>query len=175
MSALPTCRHRGPTLPTGRRICHHPQLAVPEGVDQATCDECRATGLFCDQEPRDLTREILRNKRPHLLSRVWNLTRSLKAFVGDGLTTVDKAQYQRRLELCHACPERWNDDCKICGCRLSWKARGRAFGCPLGKWLAVVEPSGGEPRGPEPDDGQAIVEPSGGDREGPSDDQSTRA
>lgn len=140
MDAYPTCMHRGPLLPNGRRACTHPQLATPEGVDLATCDECRATGLFCNQPPRDLSPQIMRNKRPHLLSRVWNLSKSLKSFVDDGFTTVDRAHYERRLRICHACPQRWNDDCKLCGCRLSLKARGRAFSCPLGKWLAVVRP-----------------------------------
>lgn len=150
MSDLPPCMHRGEALGNGRMACHHPQLAVPDGVDAATCEECRAAGVFCNRPPRDMASHILRNKRPHLLSRVWNLTRSLKAFVDDGFTTVDEAQYKRRLELCNACDQRWNDDCKICGCRLSWKARGRAFSCPLGKWLAVVEPSEDPPAPSEP-------------------------
>lgn len=148
MSELPKCMHRGDNLPNGRLVCRHPQLAVPDGVDQATCDECRAAGVFFNQPPRDMTPHIMRNKRPHLLSRVWNLSRSLKAFVDDGFTTVDKAQYARRMALCNACDQRWNDDCKICGCRLSWKARGRAFACPLGKWLAVVSDAPNEPEEP---------------------------
>jgi len=139
MSKLPKCMHRGAPLENERWECHHPQLAVPDGVDARTCDECRAAGLFCNKPPRDLQPQIIRNKRPHLLSRVWNLARSLKAFADDGFTTVDKAQYERRMRLCHECPQRWNDDCKICGCRLSLKARGRAFSCPLGRWLAVVD------------------------------------
>jgi len=133
--------HRGPALAEGRFRCGHPQLAVPSGVDQSTCDECRATGIFCNRPPRELQREVMRHRRPHLLSRVWNLARSLKAFADDGFTTVDAAQYERRMRICHACPQRWNDDCELCGCRLTLKARGRAFSCPLGHWLAVVEPA----------------------------------
>ncbi len=135
---LPTCYHRGEALGPDLFVCGHPQLAVPDGVDFKTCRECAAAGVFCNKKPRDMSSDIKRNRRPHLLSRVWNLSRSLTAFVSDGLTTVDREQYERRLAICDACDQRWNDDCKICGCRLSLKARGRAFSCPLGKWLAVA-------------------------------------
>jgi hypothetical protein len=142
MAAFPTCRHRGDELPNGRLACRHPQLLVPDGVDQRTCDECRAGGIFCDKPPRVIEPLVMRNKRPHLLSRVWNFAQSMKAFVDDGFTTVDRAQYERRMRLCNACPQRWNDDCKLCGCRLSLKAQGRAFACPIGRWLAVASPTG---------------------------------
>lgn len=145
MSELPTCFHRGEALGGGRFRCRHPQLRVDDGVDLRTCVECRAAGVFCDKPAVDMAPHVLRNKMPHLLTRVWNLTRALGAFVQDGARTVDKGQYARRLALCDACPERWNDDCKICGCRLSLKARGRAFACPLGHWVGAA--SEGPPEG----------------------------
>ncbi len=135
---LPSCYHRGEAVGEGRFACEHPQLAVPGGVDRKTCRECAAAGIFCNRAPRDMKAVTARNRRPHLLSRVWNLSRSLRSFVSDGMTTVDPAQYERRLAICNGCEQRWNDDCKICGCRLSLKARGRAFSCPLGLWLAVA-------------------------------------
>lgn len=138
MSELPTCFHRGDLLRPGRYSCGHPQLRVEAGVDARTCTECAAAGLFCNREPKDMSSHVMRNKKPHLLSRVWNLTKSMRVFVADGLTTVSEDQYRRRLEICDGCDQRWNDDCKICGCRLSLKARGRAFSCPLGHWLAVA-------------------------------------
>jgi len=138
MSELPTCFHRGAPVRPGAFACNHPQLRVEHGVDLRTCIECAAAGVFCNKAPKDMQAEIMRNKKPHMMTRVWNLAKSMRAFVADGMTTVDEAQYQRRLEICDGCEQRWNDDCKICGCRLSLKARGRAFSCPLGLWLAVA-------------------------------------
>ncbi len=147
MTEFPTCMHRGEPIRPGWHRCGHPQLRVDRGVDLRTCSECHAAGVFCNRPPRDMTTDIMRNKKPHLLSRVWSLARSMRAFANDGLTTVDETQYLRRLEICDACDQRWNDDCKICGCRLSLKARGRAFSCPLGYWLAVASPDGADPDG----------------------------
>lgn len=76
-----------------------------------------------------------RSKRPPSLSRqAWNLARSLADFVADGLRTVTADQYRQRLEICDTCDRRRGNRCMVCGCRLSLKARGRAFRCPLDKW-----------------------------------------
>ena len=61
----------------------------------------------------------------------------LADFVADGLKTVSKQEYEARLKICDACDQRRGNRCLVCGCRLSLKARGRAFQCPLGKWPAV--------------------------------------
>ena len=150
MSELPTCYHRGDLLRPDWYACNHPQLRVDSGVDARTCSECHAAGLFCNRAPRDMETQIARNRKPHLLSRVWSLAKSMRAFVNDGMTTVDEAQYQRRLEICDGCNQRWNDDCKICGCRLSLKARGRAFSCPLGSWIGVASDEAGGAAGGRP-------------------------
>ena len=71
---------------------------------------------------------------PPLHRQAWNLARSLAAFVADGCTTVNSEQYQARLAVCDACDQRRGSRCLKCGCRLAWKARGRAFQCPLDKW-----------------------------------------
>ncbi|MGE0609281.1 MAG: DUF6171 family protein [Pirellulales bacterium] len=71
---------------------------------------------------------------PSLARRGWNLAQALAAFVADGLRTVDAGQYAERLHICQSCEQRQDDVCGRCGCRLSLKARGRAFDCPLGKW-----------------------------------------
>ena len=76
---------------------------------------------------------------PPLASQVWNLAKSLATFVVDGLKTVDKEQYEARLAVCNECEERRGDRCLKCGCRLSLKAKGRAFACPLGKWAELGE------------------------------------
>jgi hypothetical protein len=71
---------------------------------------------------------------PPLHRQAWNLARSLASFVADGCTTVAKEQYQCRLAICDTCDQRRGNRCLVCGCRLSLKALGRAFECPLGKW-----------------------------------------
>ena len=73
---------------------------------------------------------------PSLARRAWNLARSLVDFVADGLRTVTAGEYRRRLDVCDRCDQRLGNRCSQCGCWLSLKARGRAFRCPLEKWLA---------------------------------------
>lgn len=88
--------------------------------------------MTCDQTPS--TARTNRRRPPPLGRQAWNLTRSLAAFVADGCRTVSERQYRRRLETCDGCDRRRGNRCLECGCRLSLKARGRAFACPLGKW-----------------------------------------
>ena len=71
---------------------------------------------------------------PAMHTRAWNLTKSLAAFVADGLRTVTDSQYAERLNICDRCSERRDNFCVQCGCYLAWKAMGRAFQCPLRKW-----------------------------------------
>ena len=74
---------------------------------------------------------------PSLARQAWNLAQSLADFVADGFKTVSEEQYRQRLEICDACDQRRNNRCMQCGCRLSLKARGRAFKCPESKWPDV--------------------------------------
>lgn len=76
-------------------------------------------------------------RMPPLSRQAWNLATSLASFVADGMRTVSKQQYQERLEICDACGRRRGNRCLVCGCRLSLKARGRAFRCPVQKWPEV--------------------------------------
>jgi len=76
---------------------------------------------------------------PPLRRQAWTLARSLADFVADGLKTVTAEQYHERLTICDACPDRRANRCLKCGCRLSLKARGRAFKCPAEKWPAVED------------------------------------
>lgn len=80
------------------------------------------------------------SRPPGLPRQAWSLARALADFVADGCQTVDEETYRLRLEICDACDARRGNRCLKCGCRLSLKARGRAFGCPLDKWPRV-EPS----------------------------------
>ncbi len=79
---------------------------------------------------------------PSLARLAWNVGGALADFVEDGFATVDKTEYRRRLEVCDSCDRRRGNQCLECGCFLKLKAGGRAFACPLGKWidpLAVAE------------------------------------
>jgi hypothetical protein len=73
---------------------------------------------------------------PGVGRRAWNVLRAAAAFVADGLRTVTAEEYHARLAICDTCPQRRDDTCAVCGCRLTLKARGRAWRCPLGKWQA---------------------------------------
>jgi hypothetical protein len=75
---------------------------------------------------------------PSLMRRTWNLAGSLASFLADGCKTLTKEEYQARLEVCDTCDQRRGNRCLKCGCRLSLKARGRAFQCPLNKWPDVA-------------------------------------
>ena len=79
---------------------------------------------------------------PGLARQAWNLASSLASFVADGCKTVTKQEYAARLEICDTCDRRRGNRCMECGCRLSLKARGRAFQCPLKKWPAVTDDAG---------------------------------
>jgi glycosyltransferase involved in cell wall biosynthesis len=71
---------------------------------------------------------------PPLPTQAWSLVRAVATFVGDGLRTVDAAQYQQRLMVCDTCERRHGRRCAECGCWVALKARGRSFSCPLGRW-----------------------------------------
>jgi hypothetical protein len=81
----------------------------------------------------------IQRRFPGLASQAWNLATALAEFVADGCRTVSAEEYHRRLEICDTCDERRGNRCLKCGCRLSLKARGRAFRCPLDKWPAPPE------------------------------------
>ena len=77
------------------------------------------------------------HRPPPLAHQAWNLAWALGQFVSDGCRLVSTDEYRRRLETCDTCEFRRGGRCMKCGCRLRWKARGRAFRCPAGKWPAV--------------------------------------
>jgi hypothetical protein len=82
-------------------------------------------------------RTVDRKRPPRLSRQAWSLAQSLAAFAADGLKRVDVDQYRQRLEICDRCDRRRGNRCLDCGCRLSLKARGRAFKCLVGKWPDV--------------------------------------
>ena len=88
----------------------------------------------CSADPRNA-------KMPSAPKRVWNLAKALVDFVADGCKTVTRAEYEARLRVCDSCELRSGVWCRHpdCGCNREIKAHGRAWKCPVGKW---VEASG---------------------------------
>lgn len=87
-----------------------------------------------------LTEGVVIRKMPPLHKQMWNFASSLTSFVSDGFHLVDKADYQKRLEVCNTCDSRQDGRCLKCGCYLSAKAKVRVDKCPEGKWLAIKSP-----------------------------------
>lgn len=90
-----------------------------------------------DQPIPESSSSLVVRPMPSLARQAWNLAQSLADFVADGCKTVPAELYRLRLEICDTCEERQGNRCTKCGCRLSLKARGRAFRCPINKWPEV--------------------------------------
>ena len=71
---------------------------------------------------------------PSLGSQAWNLTKSLALFVADVCRLVSSEEYARRLGICDGCELRYGTRCRMCGCTLVLKAKGRRWHCPIKKW-----------------------------------------
>ena len=119
MSDYPTCM-----IPLGddRYKCSKHGWVITAKVLPIHCNLCTKTVESGDEQP------------PSLVTQAWNLAASLAAFVADGCRTVTKDEYERRLGICDRCEHRDGSRCMKCGCYLPAKVRGRAWGCPIGKW-----------------------------------------
>lgn len=80
-----------------------------------------------------------------LMGEGWDVLKAVGAFVGSGFQLVDKAEYQRRLDICTGCDSRGDERvrgnqkrCGECGCYVAVKAQAVAWKCPLGKWESTV-------------------------------------
>lgn len=82
-----------------------------------------------------------RDGLPPRTALAWNLAKSLKEFGADKCKTVSHAEYARRLTICAACELRHPtlNRCKLCGCMLSLKAKGRVWKCPIGRWDTAAD------------------------------------
>ena len=140
-SVLPPCDYRVDTPDMTRVFCRHTSVHSNGNlVSVGLCRICKARSKPCS-EPRPVPDADQLLSPPPIIKQVWNLASSLAAFVADGMKTVDKAEYERRLSICDGCDQRRGTRCLKCGCRLSLKARGRAFECPMGRWESEIVPS----------------------------------
>ena len=103
--------------------------------------------ISCSNKPSLPTKSSKRGKKgrqkesmPPLSKQAWNLVTSLSDFVSDGMKLVPEEEYRARLTICDKCDHRVNNRCQKCGCKLSIKARGRAFKCPVAKWDVSAVP-----------------------------------
>ena len=119
-------------------------------IDQIECDYEELGGRWVCRRCGDVRNMLVRRvcqrtddpnavpQFPPMRMQAWNLATSLVAFISDGLRFVDADEYAARLAVCEACDRRRGRRCLECGCRIDLKARGRAFRCPLGRWLDLA-------------------------------------
>lgn len=132
-TSLPPCDWRTPTSDNQYWYCRHASVQARTAL--VTSEVCGICSMRTKPSPIAKPQNFIEQPRmPGAAQRVWNLAKSLSSFVADGCTTVSKTVYQERLEICETCQERIGNRCRKCGCKLSLKARGRAFQCPLGRW-----------------------------------------
>lgn len=136
MLRVPECDCRVETEQGNVYLCRHPKVhARGNVVEGGVCAICDAHASPCPN-PRPVNPGEVTDARkpPPFHIKAWNLAAALTAFVADGLRTVTKEEYRERWRICDGCDERRGTKCLQCGCRLAWKATGRAFECPLDKW-----------------------------------------
>lgn len=136
MSNLPECEYRVDIDRPERYYCRHQKVHANQNLVSAeVCRSCPYCNLPC-AEPRPLPtpEDLIPRPAPSLGQQLWSFAKSVADFIADGMKTVSPEEYAERLAICDECPERQGNRCLQCGCRLSIKAKGRAFQCPLGKW-----------------------------------------
>jgi hypothetical protein len=131
---LPECAWRLPLPNLEVFGCRHTAVRTPaQQVTTEVCAACRWRTVPCPH-PHEAAAILAAARGPTWFATGWNLAQSLAEFVADGLAFVSSQTYEARLEVCDQCEQRIDTHCRICGCRLALKARGRAFQCPLGRW-----------------------------------------
>lgn len=134
---LPGCDYRVAIAEASAEFfCRHSQqlMRAPTHVVTAVdCQSCAVREQPCpDPRPVPSAEELAR--LPRITKQVWDLARSLVWYAADGFRNVSREEYAQRIEICTDCSRRVGARCLECGCGLVFKARGRAFQCPLGKW-----------------------------------------
>jgi len=82
------------------------------------------------KKEHDATKEY-----PSLAQQAANLAKTARDVARDP-RWVDDEEFERRMDLCRACPlyDKKQNRCRKCGCRLKGKARFKAGKCPIQKW-----------------------------------------
>ncbi|TWT43068.1 hypothetical protein KOR42_45280 [Thalassoglobus neptunius] len=127
---LEECSYRSVTRSSDIFFCRHTGVRATGGfVESTICANCTTKETPCET-PREPMKKTLGGMG-------WDAARAIADFVSDGLSTVTKQVYEKRIAICQDCDRRQGNRCLECGCFLQLKARGRAFRCPLGKWEQI--------------------------------------
>lgn len=115
-------------------------IPPPGGVPEETC-------LACWRKPGDLRlrepppEQVVPPQPPGLITQAMNFAQALGTHISNGAPTVDDETFNKRIDLCLACPNVIGnaEKCRVCGCRLITKARWADMRCPLDppKWDKV--------------------------------------
>jgi hypothetical protein len=73
-------------------------------------------------------------KKPSVAEMTWSFTSAMKDFAKSGFETVNKEDYDKRVEICNICPWRDNMTCTKCGCFINLKAKIKESKCPDDRW-----------------------------------------
>ncbi len=138
ISKLPSCEYRVEIENTNVYGCRHQRVFSPgHKVTPSICLSCKVRLSACES-PRSIDEVKNPKNFPSLVRRGRNFAQAATDFVADGCRTLEDKDYQLRLIICKTCESRNGDYCRECGCKLSLKAKGRVFQCPLGKWPDIT-------------------------------------
>ncbi len=81
-----------------------------------------------------------------ILQMIKNYTVDTWDYVKEGCPPTPKDEYNKRIEICNACPSIIHETfkCSVCGCPMAKKARRQTSSCPLNKWPKTVIGSTGK-------------------------------
>jgi len=81
-----------------------------------------------------------------ILQMIKNYTVDTWDYVKEGCPPTPKDEYNKRIEICNACPSIIHETfkCSVCGCPMAKKARRQTSTCPLNKWPKTVIGSTGK-------------------------------
>jgi len=73
---------------------------------------------------------------PSIMEQAGNLLHESVEFTKSGFQTVNEDKFNRRIDICRACPafDAGQGRCKECGCFMKVKAKMETAKCPLNKW-----------------------------------------
>lgn len=81
-----------------------------------------------------------------ILQMIKNYTVDTWDYVKEGCPPTPKNEYDKRIEICNACPSIIHETfkCSECGCPMATKAKRQTANCPLNKWPKTVIGSTGK-------------------------------
>jgi predicted O-methyltransferase YrrM len=71
---------------------------------------------------------------PNIARQALGFFRAVVRHAANGAAPTSEGEYNRRIELCLVCPQRFADVCGKCGCPVQKKASWAAEECPIGTW-----------------------------------------